>query len=196
MLRTIEEIFYPATVSEWRIWLEENHLSKSNVWVVFHNKTSDKPSITWREAVDVALCFGWIDSKKIKVDDQTSHQFFSKRKPKGTWSKINKEKVQELIALGLMCEAGYRSIEVAKSNGSWTILDSVEELIVPPDLEAVFQSDNTLRDYFQRQSKTKKKMWLHKLVFSKSPATRQKYIDEIIASHLSNPLSPSLDYKT
>lgn len=184
MVTADKEIFYPSTISDWRIWLEENHLSKNNIWVVFHHKSSHRASITRREAVDVALCFGWIDSKKIKIDNHTSHQFFSKRRPKGTWSKINKERVEELIAQGLMHEAGYKCIEAAKSNGSWTLLDSVEELIVPGDLDAVFQTDKALRDYFEGLSRTKKKMWLHKLVFSKSPITRQRYIDEIVTTYI------------
>lgn len=125
------EIFYPTSQSEWREWLQENHVSKQAVWVVFYNKNSSKPSISWSEAVDVALCFGWIDSKKIAVDKESSHQFFSKRKPKGTWSKINKQKVEKFIAEGLMSELGLSVIENAKQNGSWTILDEVEELIVP-----------------------------------------------------------------
>ena len=134
------EIFLAASQTAWRKWLEENHLSKQAVWLVLYTKSSDKKSTTWREAVDVALCFGWIDSKKIKIDNETSHQFFSKRKPNSTWSKINKEKVSELIESGLMTDAGYKSIETAKQNGSWAILDEVEALIIPEDLESEFKT--------------------------------------------------------
>lgn len=101
------EIFYPASQAEWRLWLQQNHFSKKAVWLVFYNKKSKIKSITWSEAVDEALCFGWIDSKKISIDKDTSHQFFSKRKPKSTWSKINKNKVEKLIEQGLMTEAGF-----------------------------------------------------------------------------------------
>lgn len=89
-------VFYPKTIKSWRSWLEKNHGTESSVWVVFPTKNSGKKSIRWTDAVDVALCFGWIDSKKIKIDEETSHQFFSKRKPNSTWSKINKEKVAVL----------------------------------------------------------------------------------------------------
>ena len=82
----------------------------------FYNKSSPRASISWSNAVDEALCFGWIDSKKIKIDPETSHQFFSKRKSKSTWSKINKDKVERLIEHGLMNEAGFLSIEIAKQN--------------------------------------------------------------------------------
>ena len=128
------EVFYPKSQSTWRKWLEKNHRSKQAVWLVFHNKISGKKSISWSDAVDVALCFGWIDSKKIKIDPETVNQFFSKRKPNSAWSKINKTKVEMLIVHGLMSDAGFKSIETAKQNGSWTILDDVEALIIPEDL--------------------------------------------------------------
>src|SRR6476620_4689482 len=99
-------VFYPENISAWRKWLEKNHLTEIAVWLVFYAKKSGRKTISWSEAVDVALCFGWIDSKKIKIDAETSHQFFSKRKPKSTWSKINKEKVTKLIDNGLMTKAG------------------------------------------------------------------------------------------
>jgi len=172
-------IFYPTSQADWRQWLEENHLSKQSVWLVFYAKSSKKPSISWSEAVDEALCFGWIDSKKIKIDEEKSHQFFSKRKPQSTWSKINKEKVQKLIENGLMTQAGLNSIEVAKQNGSWTILDEVEELIIPKDLEKAFKKYQGSKDYFQSLSKTIRKMMLTSLVLAKRPETRQKRIDEI-----------------
>lgn len=173
------EIFYPQSQAVWRKWLEKNHLSKEAVWLIFYNKKSALKSITWSEAVDVALCFGWIDSKKVKINEETAHQFFSKRKPKSTWSKINKEKVEKLIEQGLMTEAGFKSIETAKQNGSWTILDEVEELIIPGDLEKAFEEYKGSKDYFLSLSKTTRKMMLASLVLTKRPETRQKRIDEI-----------------
>jgi uncharacterized protein YdeI (YjbR/CyaY-like superfamily) len=176
------EIFYPKSQTAWRKWLEKNHLSKQAVWLVFYNKKSKLKSITWSEAVDIALCFGWIDSKKVKIDEETAHQFFSKRKAKSTWSKINKEKLEKLIEQGLMVEAGLRSIETAKENGSWTILDEVEELIIPADLEAAFTDKPNAKDFFLSLSKSVKKIILSWLVFAKTTETRQKRISEIIES--------------
>lgn len=92
------------------------------------------PSISWSEAVDEALCFGWIDSTKKTIDKERYMQYFSKRKAKSNWSKINKDKVKTLIDQGLMQEEGYKSIETAKQNGSWTMLDEVEALVIPDDL--------------------------------------------------------------
>ena len=125
----------------------------SSRWLVFYNKDSGKKSITWSESVDIALCFGWIDSKKIRIDEEKSHQFFSKRKANSTWSKINKEKVRQLIDKGLMTEAGYKCIETAKQNGSWTILDDVEELVIPKDLGEALENISGAKEYFENLSK-------------------------------------------
>jgi uncharacterized protein YdeI (YjbR/CyaY-like superfamily) len=174
------KIFYPKSQTEWRKWLQENHFSKQAVWLVYYNKKSEIESITWSEAVDVALCFGWIDSKRISIDKDTSHQFFSKRKIKSTWSKINKEKVQQLIEKGIMSGAGYKSIETAKQNGSWTILDDVEELKIPKDLAKEFKIKKGSQDFFLGLSKSIKKAILQWLVLAKRPETRQKRITEIV----------------
>lgn len=174
------DIFYAASVAAWRKWLVKNHLSKQAVWLVFYNKKSGIKSISWSEAVDVALCFGWIDSKKIKIDENSSHQFFSKRKAKSTWSKINKNKVEKLIEQGLMTEAGYLSIEVARQNGSWTLLDEVEELIIPADMEAEFARKPNSKDFFLSLSKSVRKSMLQWIVLAKTEGTRQKRITEIV----------------
>ena len=108
--------------------------SENAFWVIFYKQKADKPTITWSDAVDEALCFGWIDSIKKTLDEERSIQFFIKRKPKSTWSKINKEKVKKLIAAEKMMQAGLGCIEIAQENRSWEILDSVEELIIPKDL--------------------------------------------------------------
>lgn len=173
------EQFYPKSQTEWRQWLQENHVSKSSVWLIFYKKKSEQPTISWSEAVDEALCFGWIDSVKKKLDDERSIQFFSKRKPNGTWSKINKAKVEQLIASGKMMEAGHNIIVIAKQNGSWSILDEVEELIIPKDLEKEFKKKPGSKDYFLSLSKSVKKMMLQWIVLAKQEETRQKRINEI-----------------
>lgn len=176
------EIFYPMSLADWQEWLEKNHLSSNSVWLVFYNKDSGKKSISWSESVDVALCFGWIDSKKIRIDEEKSHQFFSKRKANSTWSKINKEKVRQLIDKGLMTEAGYKCIETAKQNGSWTILDDVEELVIPKDLGEALGNISGAKEYFENLSKSVKKAILQWLVLAKRPDTRQKRLAEIVES--------------
>lgn len=174
------EIVYPTSQAVWREWLEENHQSKHAAWLVFYTKQSSMQSISWSEAVDVALCYGWIDSKKIKVDAETAHQYFSRRKPSSTWSKVNKDKVQTLIENGLMTQAGFKSIETAKRNGSWTILDEVEELKIPLDLELAFNKHLGSKEYFSSLSKSGKKRILAWIVLAKLPETRQKRIAEVV----------------
>ena len=174
------QIFYPESLADWRTWLDANHHVERAVWLVFYSKSSGKATLTWSEAVDVALCFGWIDSKKVKAGDGSSHQFFSPRKSKSTWSKINKAKVDMLIKNGLMAEAGYRSIEVAKQNGSWNMLDEVEELVVPEDLAEKLNINSDAYDFFQNSSKSVKKAILQWIVLARRPETRQKRIDEIV----------------
>ena len=173
------ETFCPTSQVEWRKWLNKNHITKQSVWLVYHKKKSNKPSIAWSDAVDEALCFGWIDSTRKTIDEFSFMQFFSKRKPNSTWSKINKEKVQKLIDNGLMSQAGLDIIETAKQNGSWTILDEVEELKIPNDLEKAFKKHKGSKDYFLSLSKTVRKMMLQWLVLAKRPETRQKRINEI-----------------
>lgn len=187
------EVFYAETVSDWRNWMEQNHISEDSVWLVFHKKSSDRKSITWSESVDVALCFGWIDSKKIKVDEHTSHQFFSKRKAKSTWSKINKGKIEKLTEENLMTPAGFKSIEIAKENGSWTILDEVEELIIPDDLDQALNNLDGAGEYFINLSKSVRKMMLYWVTSAKRPETRQNRIDQIAhASSLKTKPKPFL----
>jgi len=180
------EIFYPSNQTVWRMWLEKNHISKQAVWLVFHTKKSKFKSISWSEAVDVALCFGWIDSKKVKIDETTSHQYFCQRKPKSTWSKINKVKVDKLTELGLMAEAGLKCIETAKQNGSWTILDEVEELIIPTDLYDALLINQKCIDFYLSLSNSIKKRLLTWLVLAKTPQTRQNRLNEIIESSEQN----------
>ncbi len=169
---------YATTRQEWREWLCENHAKKQGVWLIQYKKNTGKPTLTWSEAVDEALCFGWIDSIKKKLDEERSVQFFSKRKPISTWSKINKEKVNRLIEDGLMTRAGFESIETAKQNGSWTILDEVEKLKIPQDLIAAFKLYKGSKSYFDGLSKSTRKAILQWLVLAKRPETRQKRIDE------------------
>lgn len=184
------EIFYPATKDDWRQWLEEHHLNKQSVWVVFYRKHSGRPSLLWQEAVEVALCYGWIDSKKIKIDDETSHQFFTKRKPKSIWSKINKDKVELLMQQGLMSEAGLKSVQLAKDNGSWSSYDAVEAMVIPPYLEIALKQYANAYNNFQSFSKSTKKILLYWVLSAKREETRTKRIESIVAAAENNQKPP------
>ena len=185
MSEKVIESFYPSNRQQWREWLHENHDKKQSVWLIHYKMKSSMPTISWSEAVDEALCFGWIDSKAKPIDEEKYMQFFSKRKAISTWSKVNKEKVQKLIDEGSMTQAGSESIEIAKQNGSWTILDEVETLIIPNDLEKEFKTKPGSKEFFLSLSNSVRKSILQWLVLAKKQETRQKRIREIaeLAAH-------------
>lgn len=180
-MQTTTDIFYPQTVEEWKEWMERNHHLKTSVWLVQFNKASGKPSISWSDAVDVALCFGWIDSKKIAVNTHTTHQFFTRRKAKSTWSKINKDKVERLTAKGLMTEAGLKVVEIARQNGSWNALDEVEALLIPKDLVKALEEKAGALAFFLGLSKSAKKGMLYWVLSAKRPETRAQRVEEIVS---------------
>lgn len=173
------ERFYPASQKEWRAWLQKNHDSTQAIWLVQYKVKSGIPSISWSEAVDEALCFGWIDSIRKSVDHEKFIQCFSKRKPKSAWSKINKAKIELLIKEGRITKAGFESIEIAKQNGSWTLLDDVEELMVPEELKKAFDSFEGSEAFFMSLSKSTKKHMLHWVTLAKRPETKEKRSIEI-----------------
>lgn len=174
------ETFCPASREAWREWLLENHQRREAVWLIYYRKNSGIPSVLYSEAVDEALCFGWIDSKRLSLEDGRYKQFYCPRKPRSGWSKVNKEKVERLIAEGRMTGAGLRSIEAAKENGSWTLLDEVEDLKIPADLAQAFRQNPGTRKAFLDLSRSAQKMMLHQLVFAKRPETRAKRIQAIV----------------
>jgi len=176
------ETFCPSSQEDWRNWLEEHHQTKSSVWLIYYRKSTNIPSLSWGEAVDEALCFGWIDSTKKTIDEERYMQYFTKRKPKSNWSKVNKDKIEKLIQNGHMREAGFESIEIAKENGSWTLLDAVEALIVPDDLAEGLAVFPGTRAFFDSLSKSHKKSLLYWVISAKRKETRQKRILQIVES--------------
>jgi len=176
------ESFRPASQAHWRQWLEKNHDKTDSVWLIYHKKESNIPSVTHAEAVEEALCFGWIDSKRQKLDDQSFRQFFGKRKPKGMWSKINKATIRRLTKEGKMHQAGLDIIAMAKKNGAWTMLDEVEELIAPPDfIKALKKSKVALKNY-EALARSNKRLILLSLVQAKRPETRAQRIKSIVTN--------------
>ena len=174
------EMFYPTNQEEWRTWLKKNHNVKQSIWLVCYKVSAKRSTIPWTNAVDEALCFGWIDSVRKTIDDEKFMQFFGKRKPSSGWSKINKAKVEKLITEGRMMEAGYESIKTAKQNGSWVLLDDVEELKIPEDLNVAFKTKEGSLDFFLSLSKSVRKSMLQWITLAKRPETRQNRIAEIV----------------
>lgn len=169
----------PKSRAEWRNWLQEHHGREDSVWVLYHKKASGVPRVSWKDAVEEALCFGWIDGRARPVDELTYMQYFCRRKPGGTWSKINKESIARLTAAGLMTPAGLDAVDAAKANGSWTILDEVEELMLPQDLEQALQAQVGAAPFFDTLSRSHRRTLLQWLVLAKRPETRRKRIEGI-----------------
>ena len=173
------ETYCPKSRTDWRKWLEKNHHSKQSVWLVYYRLSTNVASVSWSEAFDEALCFGWIDSTKKTIDKERYMQYFSRRKPSSTWSKINKDKVAKLIQNNLMTKAGFDSIQTAKQNGTWLIMDDVEKLIIPEDLRIALNENESSMEFFQSQSNSIKKGMLYWVVIAIRIQTRKKRIAEI-----------------
>lgn len=172
--------FYAPDAAAWHTWLAQRHATQQGVWLVMYKKQSATPSIYYPEAVDEALCWGWIDSKPNKRDDESYYQFFSPRQPKSNWSRVNKEKVDRLSAQQRIQAAGWAMIELAKQTGTWTALDDVENLLLPPDLQTAFAHNDTAYQHWQAFSRSARRGILEWLLQAKTPATRQKRIGEIV----------------
>ena len=169
---------HPLTRAEWRAWLSANHTRTEGVWLVTFKKATGKPRVEYDEAVEEALCFGWIDSKPNKLDAERSLLWFAPRKAGTGWSKPNKERVERLIAEGVMTPAGLAKIEAAKADGSWTALDAVEALELPPDLRAALQSNPPAATYWEAFPRSIKRGILEWILNAKSPQTRARRIQE------------------
>jgi uncharacterized protein YdeI (YjbR/CyaY-like superfamily) len=171
--------FQPKSRTAWRRWLARHHATTRGVWLVMLKGPARR--LSYAEAVEEALCFGWIDSLLNPIDAASYRQLFTPRKPKSQWSKANKERVQALIAGGLMTPAGLAGIEAAKRNGSWSALDAVESLTVPPDFARALADAPVAEANFRGFSPSSKKMYLHWINNAKRTETRARRIDESIA---------------
>ncbi len=163
-----------------RSWLEKNHAKAEKIWLIIYKKDSGTPSITYKEAVEEALCFGWIDSKPNKRDDDSYYQFFARRKPKSVWSAVNKKKVEELIKSGKMAPAGLAAIETARKNGSWTSIDAVEAFEMPEDFAKALTKNKKAKTFFDAFPPSSKKIILGWIASAKQEETRKKRITESV----------------
>ena len=173
--------FYAKNGAKWRKWLAENHNKEKSVWLIIYRKNGKTPSVYYDEAVDEALCYGWIDSKPNKRDDMSYYQFFSKRNPKSNWSRVNKEKVARLMKEGRMATPGLAMVQLAKETGTWTALDAIENLQIPADLEAAFELHPSSKQKFENFPRSVKRGILEWIMNAKRPATREKRVIETAA---------------
>lgn len=172
----------PSSRKAWRSWLQKHHESATGVWLICAKKHTGIPSITWQEAVEEALCFGWIDTVRHGIDDTYYKQKFTPRKPKSTWSAINKAAADRLIADGQMKPAGLAAIELAKANGSWTSIDHVEAMTLPDDFAAALAKTKTAKATYESLTPFVRKQFLYRMNSAKRPETRAKRIEELMAA--------------
>lgn len=185
---SLEELerFNPRSRKQWRDWLERNHLKSSGVWLVTYKKETGKPRIDYAEAVEELLCFGWVDSKASKLDDERSMLLCTPRKPRSAWSRPNKERVARLTAEGLMMPRGMEMVELAKRTGTWDALNDVEALVEPEDLKARLDRTRAARTNWDAFPRSVKRGILEWILNAKRPETRQKRIEETASQAAKN----------
>ena len=170
----------PKSRSAWRQWLDRHHSSSPGVWLVFAKKHTGLASLSYEDAVEEALCFGWIDSVMKSIDDRFHMQKFTPRKAKSVWSGPNRARAARLLELGLMTPAGLAAVGLAKKTGTWNANSHVEALTVPPELQRALDADPEAKKNWPAYSPSARKSFLHLLNNAKRPETRAKRIHEIV----------------
>ncbi len=172
--------FHAKNRSQWRKWLENNHRSEQSVWLIIYHKTSAVKSIYYEEAVEEAICFGWIDSIAHKRDQQSKYQFFAQRKPGSNWSKANRSRAEKMIALGLMNQSGQTLIDLAKKRGTWEALVDVQNAVIPADLQQLLDKNPKALLHFMAFPPSSKRIILEWILNARKAETRQKRIMETV----------------
>jgi uncharacterized protein YdeI (YjbR/CyaY-like superfamily) len=177
---------HPQGRAEWRAWLSQNHTQPSGIWLITYKKGTGKPYLSYDEAVEEALCFGWIDSKPNKLDEERSMLWFAPRKSGTGWSRPNKLRIERAIAQGIMTAAGLAKIDAAKADGSWTKLDGVENLEIPEDLAIALAAHPSAAENFEAFPRSVKRGILEWILNAKTTPTREKRILETATAAAQN----------
>jgi uncharacterized protein YdeI (YjbR/CyaY-like superfamily) len=167
-----------ATLSAWRRWLSDHHQRPEGVWLVVFKQSSGKARLRLDEAVEEALCHGWIDSLPGKVDAERTKLYFAPRKPGTGWSRLNKQRVQRMLETGRMTKAGLAKIEAAKADGSWNKLDAIENLEVPDDLGRALKAVPGARVFFDAFPPSARRGILEWIAQARTPETRARRVEE------------------
>ena len=175
-----KDVLAPPTRGDWRRWLALNVDRRGGLWIVYRKKSSSLDGPVYDDLVEEALCFGWIDSRVRRIDDDRLIQWFSPRRDGGVWSAVNKKRIDRLISGGLMTEVGQSAIDRAKADGSWSQLDQVDALIVPPDMQAALDATPGAVAAYESLGDSAKKQYLWWIHSAKRPTTRTDRIEETI----------------
>lgn len=166
--------------AEWRTWLTVNHARTEGLWLITYKKRSGRPHVSYDEVVEEALCFGWIDSKGNKLDDERTMLWMAPRKPGTGWSALNKKRIAVLAEAGLLMPPGLAKIEAAKQDGSWELLDAIERLEVPADLATALAENGLASANFEAFPRSAKRSILEWIASAKRAETRARRIAETV----------------
>ena len=175
------ERFQPESIAEWHEWLLTNHDRGSGVWVVTWRPSSGRPQLSYEELIQEALCWGWVDGQASPLDDERSMLWFTRRKANSPWAASNKARVAELERQGRLQPAGLAEIERAKANGMWTVFDSVEALLEPPELTTALDAVPAARETWDRLPPSARKMALGSIALARRQETKAARIAGIVA---------------
>lgn len=170
--------FHPRTRAQWRQWLREHHQRAEGLWLVSFKKSTGKPRLEYEEICEELVCFGWVDSRPAKLDDERSMLLCTPRNPKSAWSKPNKDRVERMTTAKKMAPAGLQAVSAARASGRWSALDAVEQLAVPEDLSKALAANGRARAHFEAFPRSARRGILEWIVQAKRPETRSKRVEE------------------
>jgi uncharacterized protein YdeI (YjbR/CyaY-like superfamily) len=166
---------------DWRQWLEKNHDKEKEVWLIFYKKHTGKHRVHYDDAVEEALCFGWIDSIVKRIDDEKYAQKFTPRKPGSKWSQLNKKRVEKMIKEDRMTEAGLALINAAKKSGKWEqFISQPKELIIPPVVITALSANKKAWENFNNLAPSYQRQYVGWITTAKKEETRQRRLNEAI----------------
>ena len=168
----------PDTLADWRAWLQSNHTRPDGIWLITYRRATGKATFTYEQAVEEALCYGWIDGHTKTLDEERGMQWFAPRRAGSVWARSNKERVARLIADGRMTPAGQARIDAAQADGTWALWDHVDSLAVPDDLAAALATYPAARAHFDAFPRSARHAILGWIATAKRPETRAKRIAE------------------
>lgn len=171
----------PKSRRAWRTWLESNHESASEVWLVFYKRQVGKPTLSYNDAVEEAVCFGWIDGVKRRIDDERYMHRFTPRKSNSRWSESNRKRAARMEQAGLMTAAGRQTIRRAKRKGTWRSAASAPDLSTPPELAARLSKNQRAAAFFESLAPSYQQRFTGWINAAKRDETRQRRIDETMA---------------
>lgn len=172
--------FHAKTVKDWRNWLEKKGTTEKAVWLIIYHQKSKTPSVHYASSIEHSLCYGWIDSKALRRDEESFYLYFTPRKPKSNWSKVNRERVARMTEEGFMRPAGQAMIDLAKASGTWDGLAAAQDTIIPDDLKKRFTRNKKALKNFEAFAPSSKRVILEWISKAKKPETRQQRIEQTV----------------